>query len=147
MVLPEGSGGGREKRKETVESLTVATAGDKGHSRQDPVSCLLLCYIYTIRPFSVCIIGVIRAWDMVSGGVSHSLDPLPRPEPHDLQTSMSGKEDEEEEGEGEVPQVYTDLQFCVSRGELVAVTYDHSIIFYDMTNFTRQKQVVTTLDI
>ena len=89
---------------------------------------------------SVCT-GVIRVWDMVTGTMSHSLDPLPRPQSTSRQLSMTKEKEGEGEGEEEVPQVYTDLQFSGSRGELVGVTYDHSIIFYDVATFTRQKQV------
>ena len=76
---------------------------------------------------------------MVTGTMSHSLDPLPRPKSTSRQLGMTKEKDGE--GEEEVPQVYTDLQFSGSRGELVGVTYDHSIIFYDVATFTRQKQV------
>ena len=82
---------------------------------------------------------------MVTGTMSHSLDPLPRPQSTSHQLSMTKESDGEGEGEGdgeEVPQVYTDLQLSVSRGELVGVTYDHSIIFYEVATFTRQKQVL-----
>ena len=86
--------------------------------------------------------------------MTRSLDPLPRPQSNtQQQSSMIGGEEEEEEeeeegegegeGEGGVPQVYTDLLLCVSRGELVGVTYDHSIIFYDIATLNKQKQVST----
>ena len=92
--------------------------------------------------------GVIRLWDLVKGEMTRSLDPLPCPQSNTQQQSnmIGGEEEgeEEEEGEGEVPQVYTDLQLCVSRGELVGVTYDHSIIFYDIATLSKQKQVSTT---
>ena len=88
--------------------------------------------------------GVIRVWDLLEGKLSRSLDPLPRPQ---TSSSQSDPEDggEKEEEEEEVPQVYTDLQLCVSRGEMVGVTHDHNIIFYDVATFKKQKQVHTHL--
>ena len=90
--------------------------------------------------------GVIRVWDLIKGKMSHSLEPLPRPQTGSERTASGegGEGGEGREGEGEeVPQVYTDLQVCVSRGDLVGVTYDHSILFYDLATFNRQKQVST----
>ncbi|CAI8006082.1 Transducin beta-like protein 3 [Geodia barretti] len=119
VILPESGESRRSGKKGPVDSLTVATAGDK---------------------------GVIRVWDMVTGTMSHSLDPLPRPQSTSHQLGMTKEKDGEGEGEEEVPQVYTDLQFSGSRGELVGVTYDHSIIFYDVATFTRQKQLLGYCD-
>ena len=72
------------------------------------------------------------------GKLSHTLESLPRP-----QTGEEGKgrESEEEEEEEDVPQVYTDLLLSESRGELVGITYDHNILFYDVISYKLKKQV------
>lgn len=74
-------------------------------------------------------------WDVLKGKISHSLEPLPRP--------LTGQEEENVKGENEddVPQVYTDLFMSESRAALVGVTYDHNILFYDLVNFKKEKQV------
>ena len=76
---------------------------------------------------------------MMSGKLSHTLESLPRP-----QTGEEGKEgggEEEEEEEEDVPQMYTNLLLSESRGELVGVTYDHNILFYDAISYKLKKQV------
>ena len=85
-------------------------------------------------------VGVIRVWDLLKGKLHHSLEPLPRPQNGDPQRTRD--DDEEEDGEEEeTPQVYTDLLLSESRGEMIGVTYDHNIIFYDLITFKKQKQV------
>lgn len=78
-------------------------------------------------------------WDVLRGKTSHSLEPLPRP--FSGQEEEGGKGEKEEEEEEDVPQVYTDLFLSESRAALVGVTYDHNILFYDLVNFKKEKQV------
>lgn len=77
---------------------------------------------------------------MLKVKISHSLEPLPRPSTGQEEESEKGEKEEEEEEE-DVPQVYTDLFLSESRAALVGVTYDHNILFYDLVNFKKEKQV------
>jgi len=42
---------------------------------------------------------------------------------------------------GESPPAYTGLQYCRQLGSLVAVTYDHNIVLYNVKEQKRMKQV------
>lgn len=83
---------------------------------------------------------MIRVWDVLKGKISHSLEPLPRPPRPSTGQEEEGEKGEEDEEE-DVPQVYTDLFLSESRAALVGVTYDHNILFYDLVNFKKEKQV------
>ena len=103
----------------------------------------LVCCSYSGR--CVLVAGVIRVWDLLNGRQTHSLDPLPSSQTTSSQPQSDVGQGEDEEDDALTPQVYTDLLWCGPRQELVGITYDHSIIFYDIATFHRQKQVCMTV--
>ena len=87
-------------------------------------------------------VGVIRLWEVESGRLLHSLQPL------DLSGHVgdcepsSGKGSEDRPNQTTTPQTYTDLLLCTgTHKKLVGITFDQNIVFYNLKDTSRIREV------
>ena len=84
-------------------------------------------------------VGVIRIWEVESGDLLHSLRPLD----HSTQFGDGGQNSSKssEDSEEQTSQTYTDLLLCAATHSLVGVTFDQNIIFYNLMDTSRVREV------
>ena len=76
---------------------------------------------------------MVRLWDASTGQSLHSLQPLAGPT---ITETSEGSDENPQEGG------YTGLLLCSQLSALAGVTYDHSIIFYNLKEPGKLKQVL-----
>ena len=82
---------------------------------------------------------MIKLWEVESGRLLHSLRPLDRSAQFGDGGQGSGKG--LEDSPKQTAQTYTDLLLCAATHSLVSVTFDQNIIFYDLMDTSRIREV------
>ena len=89
--------------------------------------------------------GCIRLWSSRKKNPLFSLESLAGSVELAQRSNTGEEEEDDESGCGRERSSseggYTGLHFCSSTGQVIAVTYDHNIVFYDSPAFEMKKQV------